>query len=135
MFFRTVVYYFCVLYCVVGSKCNTLSCRPAFFLFVAISVRNLQLQSFAELSTLRELYTYNTFDIAQCGWKQCLRRLRGSQSSRQCGYWHSESHITLFGSITNIWFSPENSWTSKKHPLLFWFWHWSKSGWLNLTIT
>jgi len=47
-----------------------------------------------------------------------------------------ESQIIIFGSITNIRiFLPENVWTSKKHPLLFWFWHCSKLHWLNLTIT
>jgi len=42
------------------------SCIPAFPLFVAISVQNLQLQSFVELSTSSELF-FNTLDMAQRG--------------------------------------------------------------------
>jgi len=65
-----------------------------FFLFVAISVRNLQLQSFAELSTLR--------DTAQGGWTKCLRKVCSCQSPRRCRYWHSESRIIRLRSMTNI---------------------------------
>jgi len=42
-----------------------------------------------ELSTLHELY--------HVLWRVC-----SCQSPCQCGYWHSESQIILFGSMANI---------------------------------
>jgi len=80
---------------------KNLKLQSAYFLFVTISARNLQLQSFMELSTFHEL-SFNSLDTTQCGWAQCLRRVWACQSPRQCRYWHSESQIILFGSMTNI---------------------------------